>query len=294
MSVQFVSKGQPITAFWANSLVNAINTQSTGKGQSHINTGYNPLHQYVNPAAFQIQMTSSGAFTIEPGTIFINGVEIVGKGTTYSNNKSSLQNWEDVFFHKGKKLPKWKIKGYIPREYTGDVSASKFWLINDNSEAEPNKENMPPEEVPAGCMWWEQVINETDEEQGTVKQIVSGSIYITLPVPASTARPFDVRIASVKEISPEENADGETEGEDGETVQEVEFEVYSGCVQMPNKEMVIVPQRLQLKKTITEPVFVTLKLVRDADGKIKYKHDVLTYAEFAQAGWTLTDAIDHE
>ena len=294
MSVQFVRKGEPITAFWANSLVNAVNTQSTSKGQAHVNTGYNPLHQYVNPAAFQIQMTQSGCYTIEPGTIFINGTEIIGKGETHSAHKSSLQNWEDTFFHKGKKLPKWKIKGYIPRDYTGDVSASKFWLINENSEVEQNKENMPPDDVPEGAMWWEQLINEVDDNQGTIKQIVSGTIYITLPVPSSTARPFDVRIASVTEIPTEENEEGETEGEEGETVQEVELEVYSGCVQMPNKEIVIVPQRLQLKKTITEPVFVTLKLTRDAEGVIKYKHDVLTYGELAEAGWTLTDAVEHE
>lgn len=290
MGLKRVQQGEPITAFWANSLVNQLDTMTTlpiAKRGGNTGTG---LNQWSYPAGFQIQMSSSGAWTIEPGCIFVQGKLINGLGGSYTNNHSSLQNWASCYHHNGKQLPKWKIKGYIPSDATAEVEESKFWLINENASEEDTQQsetNTLPENPPEGYTWWEQYINEVDEEQGTIKQIISGSIYITLPVASVTARPFDVMITEVTEN--ENNTEEETDGDEEETT-EVELEVRSGMLQMPNKELIMIPQTLELKKTTEEPFFVILQVYRDAEAKVKYTYKLQNYNEHTADGWTQIDA----
>lgn len=294
MSVRRVNAGEPITAFWANSIVNALDT--IGGNRTASNSGFTTLapQQFNNPTAFQIQMTSSGCWTIEAGTIYINGELIKGKGSTYGNHATSLQNWDSCYFYKGKKLPKWKIKGYIPKNATGEISGSKFWLINENNEEsqEGNTDN-PPEEVPEGYTWWETYINDIDEKQGTIKQLVTGTIHITLPVAVATMRPFDITITGVKvneQPVPEgEESQPETEGEESEA-ETVQLEVCSGSILMPNKERIFIPQRLQLEHSTAEPFFVVLTVKRTAEGIAKFKYEIKTESTMSNEGWTFTEA----
>lgn len=300
MSIRKVSKGDPITAHWANSLIHAIETQSvfSSTNKHHAGASGKSL-DFIYPAGFQITMTPRGQWTIEPGCIFINNELVVGKNDSLTANQTSLMNWSSACIHKGKKLPKWKIKGYIPRDYTMPIKDSKFWLIDENgsgdgsssSSSTQGEDENPPENPPEGYTWWEQMINDVDEDGGTIKQIISGSIYISLPVPASSMRPFDVRITQV--IKEETDGDGETEGEEEEE-EKVEIEVASGWVHMPNKEFVMVPQRLKMLQSTTEPFYVILTLTRDENGTLKYNHECKTENQLQADGWTIIEAEQDE
>lgn len=316
MSVRRVNSGEPITAFWANSIVNALDTYGGNRNNGTSGVGGNAPQQFTYPAAFQIQMTASGCWTIEAGTIYINGKLIQGNGNTYGQHSSSLQNWEQVYFHNGKNLPKWKIKGYIPSSPDKDISLSKFWLINENADNAQELKIEPP----LGYSMWELLINDVDEKQGTIKQLVSGTIHITMPVAGSNMRPFDIRITGTKtkeEVTPEgeggepapdpaPQAEGEEPtpegGEpttpEGETPEEdieediVEFEVMSGTLLLPNKERVLIPQKLGLSHSTAEPFLVILNVKRDSQGVIKFNYEMLTEEALALDGWTLTEAVE--
>ena len=296
MGVKRVKAGDPITAHWANSLVTQVETvagwtTTPNKG----NFSHAPV-QFSYPAGFQIQMSPSGAWTIEPGCIFINGELVVGNGTTYSHNQTSLQNWSSAYYHKGNELPKWKIKGYIP-DTSGTVADSKFWLINENASEETSKSEQPPENCPEGYKWWEQYINEVDEENGFVKQIISGTIFISTAQAANVPRPFDVIVVG----KVDENPDLETEGDDtgtGTEIEEeeeekVEFEIRSGWVLLPHKTIVMIPQKLKLEHSTTDPFFVTLNVSRDGEGKYQYKYEMMTQEQL-ETNYTWEDATEKE
>lgn len=294
MGVKRVKSGDPITAHWANSLVTQVETvagwsNTPNKG----NFSHAPV-QYNYPAGFQIQMSSTGAWTIEPGCIFINGELVKGKGDTYTHNQTSLQNWSSAYYHKANKLPKWKIKGYIP-DTSGTVEDSKFWLINENASDSGGKGEAPPEKCPEGYKWWEQQINEVDEENGYVKQIISGTIFISTAQAANVPRPFDVIVVG----KVEENPDLETEGDDTGTETEeeeeekVEFEIRSGWVLLPHKTIVMIPQKLKLEHSTAEPFFVTLNVSRDSKGKYQYKYEMLTQGQL-ETNYTWEDATEKE
>ena len=312
MSVRRVQSGEPITAHWANSIVNALDTIGGNRQTTSSNVSGIAPQQFNNPAAFQIQMTRGGCWTIEAGSIFINGELIKGKGATYGNHYSSLQNWDNCYFHKGKTLPKWKIKGYIPKDATGSISGSKFWLINVNAEDGKEPSDIPTE-LPEGYTWWEQYINEVDDKQGTVKQIITGSLHITLPVAVATMRPFDITItgSSANDDDGTPNPDNpdnpdnptplaeggtddpETEG-DEEEKSIVKFEVASGSILMPNKERIFIHQRLQMQHSADEPFYVVLTVKRDEEGQTKFKYSLVTEDAMAEDGWTFTEAIEEK
>lgn len=298
MSIRRVNSGEPITAFWANSIVSAIDTISGNRKVYATSSNTNRPIDFNNSAGFQIQMTPSGCWTIEAGTIYVNGQLIQGKGTTYGSNSSSLQNWSSCYFYKGKELPKWKIKGYIPKNATGNIADSKFWLINESeTNTNNNEEDNPPETPPEGFRWWEQYVNDTDSEQGTIKQLITGSIQITLPVAVATMRPFDITITGVEESETDlPEAQEETTPEEPETnvpeeqEETVKFEVCSGSILLPNKERVFIPQRLELSHSTNEPFFVVLTVKRDATGTVKYKYEIMTESNLTSDGWTFTEA----
>jgi hypothetical protein len=166
---------------------------------------------------------------------------------------------------------------------------------------------------------WELLINDVDEKQGTIKQLVSGTIHITLPVAGSNMRPFDIRITGTKkkdevipegedpapDPAPQPQAEGEDptpEGEDPtpegdnptpeEDKEFVEFEIMSGTILLPNKERVLIPQRLKLSHSTAEPFFVVLNVKRDNKGIIRYNYEMLTEEALTQDGWTLTEALE--
>lgn len=296
MGVKRVKSGDPITAHWANSLVTQVETvagwtNTPNKG----NFSHAPV-QFNYPAGFQIQMSPTGAWTIEPGCIFINGELVKGKGDTYTHNQTSLQNWSSAYYHKSNKLPKWKIKGYIP-DTSGTVEDSKFWLINENGSEDGGKAEAPPEKCPDGYKWWEQQINEVDEENGYVKQIISGTIFISTAQAANVPRPFDVIVVG----KVDENPDIETEGDDtgaGTEIEEeeeekVEFEIRSGWVLLPHKTIVMIPQKLKLEHSTADPFFVTLNVSRDAEGKYNYKYEMMTQEQL-ETNYTWEDATEKE
>jgi hypothetical protein len=108
--IQQVSKGQPIRATWANSIVNELNNQSgiVAKGKTS-NPYYNTPSKAQNHAAWQVSCTG-GVYSLNAGQIYINGYLVTnehkestvttGEGeeavTSYVNSYnmySSCNNW---------------------------------------------------------------------------------------------------------------------------------------------------------------------------------------------------------
>ena len=151
-----------------------------------------------------------------------------------------------------------------------------------------------------------------DEKQGTVKQLITGSLHITLPVAVATMRPFDITItgSSTEEdngdnpnnpdgVTPQAEGDTpntdepETEGdEEDKTI--VHFEVASGSILMPNKERIFIHQRLQMQHSAQEPFYVVLTVKRDEEGQTKFKYSLLSEEALAEDGWTFTEAIEEK
>ena len=75
--VKNVSKGDKITAFWANSLVNEVNNgQGIKLGRRSIPSSNGHSIQMASEPAFQIRYSMDNQFTLNTGQIYLDGVLI--------------------------------------------------------------------------------------------------------------------------------------------------------------------------------------------------------------------------
>ena len=215
MVVKSVGKGEAITAFWANSLVNAVNMT----GGTHLSGRSIPRPsmrnvQLASEPAFQIRYTKSGQITLNAGQIYINGL-LVGSGSSESepqaqgeevskhsyNQFSSIKNWNELSIHditKPDDLPEWYVVITGPKIVTkaniGEVEATLVKQTKGQSAPEAPKTNSGgntggTSTNPGGST--ENQPNEEEEEklwiciqiskvEGTdLLQLVSGSIYLS-------------------------------------------------------------------------------------------------------------------
>ena len=160
MVVKNVGRGEPITAFWANSLVNEVNLKQGIhlSGRSIPRPSMRNL-QLTSEPAFQIRYTKSGDITLNAGQIYINGL-LVGasseKGEEASSEKgeevskhsynqfSSLKEWEENSVHTMQNLedlPEWYIVITAPKVVNstniGEVEAK---LVKLSKGSEPPKD----------------------------------------------------------------------------------------------------------------------------------------------------------
>ena len=214
MVVKSVGKGEAITAFWANSLVNAVNMT----GGTHLSGRSIPRPsmrnvQLASEPAFQIRYTKSGQITLNAGQIYINGL-LVGSGSSESepqaqgeevskhsyNQFSSIKNWNELSIHditKPDDLPEWYVVITGPKIVTkaniGEVEATLVKQTKGQSAPEAPKtnsggntggtstnpggstENQPNEEEEK--LW---ICIQISKVEGTdLLQLVSGSIYLS-------------------------------------------------------------------------------------------------------------------
>jgi hypothetical protein len=66
----------------------------------------------------------------------------------------------------------------------------------------------------------------------------------------------------------------------------------SGTLLLPNKERVLIPQKLKLSHSTAEPFLVMLNVKRDSQGVIKFNYEMLTEEALTLDGWTLTEAVE--
>lgn len=146
--VKTVSSGEPIRAGWANSLVHEVNTKQglRLRGKSTQSVSLRPV-RVDNDPAWQIRY-SSGRASINAGQVYINGILIDGKVSSY-NQKCSANNWEKACNYVPSSvddLPIWYLTISCPKIVTqSNIGEVDCQLVISKSGAQPPQPPQPPE-----------------------------------------------------------------------------------------------------------------------------------------------------
>lgn len=209
MVVKNVGRGEPITAFWANSLVNEVNMKQGLhlSGRSIPRPSMRNL-QLASEPAFQIRYTKSGDVTLNAGQIYINGL-LVGAGKADAdgnvtgatdkhsyNQYSSLKDWDANSVHTMQDiedLPEWYVVITGPKVVnSSNISEVEAKLVKQKKGTKPPVQ--PKENTNTGGTGSTESTTEEEEKMwcciqlskvvnGELLQLVSGSIFLsTAPV----------------------------------------------------------------------------------------------------------------
>lgn len=154
MVVKNVGRGEPITAYWANSLVNEVNMKQGLhlSGRSIPRPSMRNLQLSSEPA-FQIRYTKSGDVTLNAGQVYINGL-LVGAGKSDTdgnitgvvdkhsyNQYSSLKDWDANSVHTMQDLddlPEWYVVITAPKVVnSSNIHEAEATLIKQAKGSKP-------------------------------------------------------------------------------------------------------------------------------------------------------------
>lgn len=175
MAIKNVTKGEKITANWANSLVDTVNALGGAdlRGRSAGNSNKNTHRPYQPHSQFLIRKTANLSYTIEAGSVFVDGVLIQSASPSHFHY-SSLTNYEKNSSYTPKSsddLPIW----YIDIFTTKNSKLQKhIAMLKVKGASEPFQDTT----VPDYTFNNRYILNTIDEEKKEVKQIFSGSIYL--------------------------------------------------------------------------------------------------------------------
>ena len=190
MIVKNVAPGLPITASWANSLVNAVNQSSNvviPKNSVEFTKGKTSIF-FENNSAWQISLTPERKAFLNAGQIYVNGMLVKGEEESSYNQFCSCSNYEKNCLQdldENGKYPIWEIEIEMPSGVTAEnidkVKAELKIKSSDNTEAGDNTGT--GSDGTGSDTEGEEENEETkkitipiNDEEG--KQLVSGSIYI--------------------------------------------------------------------------------------------------------------------
>lgn len=194
MVIKNVSRGEPITALWANSLVNEVNlNQGIRLRGRNVNESSGSRIQMASEPAFQIRYTKNGHITLNAGQIYVNGylvTQTVEEGQTAQhsyNQFSSIKNWDKYAIHQMtngvEDLPEWYIIITSPKNVTAsNINEVEAELVKKTKgQAKPTK----PENIGDDKLWACVQISKVVDNQ--LLQLVSGSIFFTTPSESSSS-----------------------------------------------------------------------------------------------------------
>lgn len=97
MILKNVSKGDPITATWANSLINKINHNRDLdlRGRVRIPPQYNKPFRLQYDEAWKIRIDEDMIYRLNSGQIYINNNLIHGESINFLPNYNSVQGYSD-------------------------------------------------------------------------------------------------------------------------------------------------------------------------------------------------------
>ena len=196
MLVKNVTSGEPITAFWANSVANNVN-MGTGlhlQARRIHGSHMRPLQMASEPA-FQVRYAKSGAITLNAGQIYFNGllvsptVDQCDSGTGVEgevpseihsyNMFSSIKNWAQNSIHWMQDIndyPQWYIVITAPLIVNKDnIKQVKAELIKNKPGQEPPTK--PEKQEGEEQKQW-LCFQLTKAQQNKLLQLISGSIWI--------------------------------------------------------------------------------------------------------------------
>ena len=178
MVVKEVQSGEPISASWANSLVKAVNTHG---GTSHSDragdaTLAKPI-QLASEPAWQIRYTKNHQITLNAGQIYINN-QLITCGENSYNQYGSVEDWTKLSVYtpsSAEDLPIWSIYVYQAKNAETKPTIRAILKVRSSAEAAPALDT-PPD----GYSLIKQIqLNTVDSTTKSIKQLVSGSIYIS-------------------------------------------------------------------------------------------------------------------
>ena len=175
MAIKNVTKGEKITANWANSLVDTVNALGGAdlRGRNAGNSNKNTHRPYQPHSQFLIRKTANLSYTIEAGSVFVDGVLIQSASPSHFQY-SSLTDYEKNSSYTPKNaddLPIW----YVDIFTTKDPEKQKhIAILKVKGFSEPFQDTTIPDYTYNNRY----VLNTIDEEKKEVRQIFSGSIYL--------------------------------------------------------------------------------------------------------------------
>lgn len=187
--INTVSKGEPIRATWANSIAlelnhpNGLNLRSKHRAEN-----YSRPMQYASEPAFQIRTTSNYDYTLNTGQIYIDGelVEASENNQDSYNQYGSIDNWEALSIYtpiSEKDFPIWTILIYklaIEEAAVGDEETPPPYKASLSVKSFDGSQSPKTVPTPDNYYLWKSIpVNEVDEEYSELKQLVSGSIYLS-------------------------------------------------------------------------------------------------------------------
>lgn len=184
MLVKNVSSGEPITAAWANSLVNTVNHKNglvvDQRGIEFTKAAVDL--KFSNDAAWQISVTDDKQIILNAGQIYINGILVKPQknGKNSYNQFCSAENWDKVAIQEWNKdaLPVFVISIEAPKQVTEENIKEVKAVLKLQNEKGENLEGNEEEDEGNGDKWKKEIqLNEIVD--GEIKQLVSGSIYIS-------------------------------------------------------------------------------------------------------------------
>lgn len=177
--VKTVKSGDPISAMWANSIVSAVNTLPSfaSNTRGYFGKGHRPI-SYHDSSAFEIHFCDSGQFFLNTGQLYIDN-QLLTCGDNSYNQYGSVENWKELSVYTPQSvddLPLWSINIYQCIE--PDEHHPLFRAILKVQSATTL---IPPVDTPPDKYVLVKTIplNTVDKQNKSIKQLVSGSIYIS-------------------------------------------------------------------------------------------------------------------
>lgn len=175
MAVKNVTKGEKITANWANSLVDTVNALGGVdlRGRSARNSNKNTHRPYQPHSQFLIRKTANLTYTIEAGSIFVDG-ELIQSASPSHFQYSSLMDYETNCSYTPKSsddLPIWYVDIFTTKN---EELQKHIALLKVKGYLEPFQEST----ISDYAFNTRYILNTVDLEKKEVKQIFSGSIFL--------------------------------------------------------------------------------------------------------------------
>lgn len=187
MLVKNVTAGEPITASWANALVNNVNQrQSANISTRGVEfTKAKGGMQFVNDPAWQIRITADRKITLNAGQIYVNGLLVKPKDSTQGessyNQICSVTGWKDncVKDYIEDDLPVFTIEIEMPyvvdesniSDVVATLKVAKAGEANNGSSNEGSDAEEDSDKRKISIQ-----LNDVEEKE--IKQLVSGTIWL--------------------------------------------------------------------------------------------------------------------
>ena len=193
-----VTKGEPITATWANSIIHEVNNKSGNYAKGRYTyTHYNTPSKAQSSEAWKITY-NNGTYSLNAGQVYINGLLvtnthtqptiITGDKTVWVNSfnqYSSCSNWYEKCNYQATDATDLPIFWLLIVTPTERITQDNIQQVVASIEVTKDEKQVPKLDIDNGKELT--VIQLNKVEENNLIQLVSGSIYLNEAVPSLVA-----------------------------------------------------------------------------------------------------------